>query len=142
MIRNVNPLLFSYSHCNSAFKACLCRTWNYDFFSGLLVFMCFSNVQLYIYFFFKKVFSRFSSILYFLMKKKQTSAEILFSFQIKTGKSRQKEHISKRLWLKIFLKANVLNNVHTTCVTTKQDFFSVCGLLLFCLQELSLKQGD
>lgn len=51
--------------------------------------------------------------------EKETSAEILFSFQTKTGKSRQKKHISKKVWLKIFLKANVLNNVCTTFVTTK-----------------------
>lgn len=76
------------------------------------------------------------------MKKKQTSAEILFVLQTQTGKSTKKEHSSEKIWRKIFLKANVLNNLCTMCVTAEQDLCSVCGLLLFCLQECSLKRGD
>lgn len=53
------------------------------------------------------------------MKKKQTSAEILFVFQTQTGKSTKKEHSSEKIWRKIFLKANVLNNLCTMCVTAK-----------------------
>lgn len=34
------------------------------------------------------------------MKKKQTSAEILFVFQTQSGKSRKKEHINKKAIVK------------------------------------------
>lgn len=71
-----SSVFFAYSHCICAFKACLCRTWNIDFFLYWL-FLCVFQTYNYVYI---KVFFQILINFVFLMKKKQISAEILFVF--------------------------------------------------------------
>lgn len=106
---------FSYGHCSSAFKICLCRTWNLAFSWTDCFYVSFKLTTIYI--FNNKFFQILMNFVFFQWKRnKQMQRSCLF-FKSRLGSlERKKEHISQKLWWKTFLKANVLNNLHTACV--------------------------